>query len=198
MKGRQAVVLIVCGVMLSPILARAAAGLSDIAATEACWIRPPYALVKCQSEGGRYHARLIRARPETPEEKSSWSLIPAGYEGIVPIETVVSDVDQVAITTRFLVVQNSAGAFEVLDMDKAAGVPQRFATLAKANDALVGGGVERVSEGDFQPFEVVYREYRPRSWSLLVLFLLAVLAVGGVGVLVLRRRRSHLRGRLAD
>ena len=35
--------IVACGLLLSPAIAEAASGLSDIAATRACWVRAPYA-----------------------------------------------------------------------------------------------------------------------------------------------------------
>ena len=93
--GLAAVVAIV-----TPAVAPAAAGLSDGAATQACWIRPPYALVKCQSEGGRYPAWVVRGRPVTPDEDSYWSLLPVRFDGIVPLDAVVSDVERVAVAEK--------------------------------------------------------------------------------------------------
>src|SRR5438270_13518244 len=89
--------------ILIPAMARAAARLTAGAATQACWLRPPYALVKCQSEGGRSPAWVVRARPVTPDEDSYWSLLPVRFDGIVPLETVVREVEGVAVADRFLV-----------------------------------------------------------------------------------------------
>src|SRR5262245_21411001 len=112
----RAWLIVTCGVLLTPAVAGAAAGLSDIAATRACWVREPYALVKCQSEGGQYPAQIVRARQRTPEEESSWSLIPVGYGDIVPLGTVGHDVDWVALTGQFIVAWQRSGRFIVVDL----------------------------------------------------------------------------------
>jgi hypothetical protein len=186
-----------CGIvavaLMTPAAARAAAGLSDIMMTEACWVRAPYALVKCQSEGGRYPARVVRARPMTPDEDSSWSLVPAGYGGIVPLDTVANDVDRVALTGRFLVARQRSGRAVVVDLDAPNAEPVEFATVDAANGFLAGQGVPAVGEAEFRSFESVYREYRPRPSAVRVLVPLAgvTLLVGGVAVLWVRRRRRR-------
>ena len=187
--------IVACGVLLTPTFAVAAAGLSDIAATEACWIRAPYALVKCQSEGGRYPARLVRARPMTADEK--WSLFPVGYCGIVPLDTVVGDIDQVAITPRFLVVRDRTGVFWVVALDEAVREPTQFPSLAAANEWLLQHGTAIVQENEFRPFEDVYRESRPPYSVVVPMVLIGSLVVGFVLLVKIwqRRRRRAFRGK---
>ncbi len=187
--------IVACGVLLTPTFAVAAAGLSDIAATEACWIRAPYALVKCQSEGGRHPARLVRARPMSSDEK--WSLFPAGYCGIVPLDTVVGDIDQVAITPRFLVVRDRTGVFWVVALDEAVREPTQFPSLAAANEWLLQHGAAIVQENEFRPFEDVYRESRPPYSVVVPMVLIGSLVVGFVLLLKIwqRRRRRAFRGK---
>ena len=187
--------IVACGVLLTPTFAVAAAGLSDIVATEACWIRAPYALVKCQSEGGRYPARLVRARPMSSDEK--WSLFPAGYCGIVPLDTVVDHIDQVAITPRFLVVRDRTGVFWAVALDEAVREPTQFPSLAAANEWLLQHGTAIVQENEFRPFEDVYRESRPPYSVVVPMVLIGSLVVGFVLLLKIwqRRHRRAFRGK---
>jgi len=183
---------------LTPAGALAAAGLSDGAATRACWIRPPYALVKCQSEGGRYPAWLVRARPVTPDEDSYWSLLPVRHDGIVPLDTVVSEVERVAVAGRFLVVQTTKGPVVVVNLEDPSGKPVEFATTAAANEFLTSQAVSAVDESAFCSFESVYQESRPKPtvWARVGSALVAVVLCGAVMVgmrwlwLVRRTRRT--------
>ncbi len=136
--------------VLTPAVAPAAAGLSDGAATQACWVRPPYALVKCQSEGGRYPAQVVRARPVAPDEDSYWSLLPVRHDGIVPLDTVVSEVERVAVAGRFLVARTTKGPVVVVDLEGPGGRPVEFATTAAANEFLTGQAAPAVDESAFR------------------------------------------------
>ena len=184
-----------CGIIallsVTPSAAPAAAGISDIAATRACWVRDPYALVKCQSEGGRYPARLVRAQPTTPEEDSFWSLFPAGYGGIVPLDTVVEDIDRVAIGPDVLVARTRAGEFWVVSLGEPAREVSRFASLGAANESLLRGG--RSAEGE--SFEAVYRASQPPPSVGVRLVLVGAVVVGlAVPVVVWRWRRRRRGG----
>jgi hypothetical protein len=184
--------------MLTPALAEAAAGLSDGAATQACWIRPPYALVKCQSEGGRYPARVVRARPVAPDEDSYWALLPVRHDGIVPLDTVVSEVERVAVAGQFLVAQTTKGPVVVVNLDDASGKPVEFATAAAANEFLTSQGAAAVDEAEFRTFESVYEESRPKPsvWaqvgSILLGVVLCAAVVVGMRWWLLQRARSAL------
>jgi hypothetical protein len=186
--------------IVTPAVAPAAAGLSDAAATQACWIRPPYALVKCQSEGGRYPAWVVQGRPVTPDEDSYWSLLPVRYDGIVPLHTVVSEVERVAVAGRFLVARTTKGPVVVVDLDDADGEPVEFATTAAANEFLSEQAAPAVDEGEFRSFESVYQESRPKPsvWARVASVLVAVVLCGavvlGVSRWVIRRVRSALEG----
>jgi len=168
----------------------AAAGLSDIAATRACWIRSPFALVKCQSENGRYPARIVRARSTTPDESSSGSLVPAGYDGIVPLDTVVDNVDSVAQAGRFMVAKQRVGRVIVVDLNAPDEKPTVFATVDAANAFLARHGVLPVGEAEFRSFESVYREFGPPI-SLWALVNLAGGAVVCGAVFLWARRRGR-------
>src|SRR5262245_12316899 len=186
--------------ILTPAMAPAAAGLSDGAATQACWIRPPYALVKCQSEGGRYPAWVVRARPVTPDEDSYWSLLPVRHDGIVPLDTVVREVERVAVAGRFLVAQTTKGPVVVVNLDDPRGKPVEFATTAAANRFLIRQAVAAVDESAFRSFESVYREARPkpsvcaRVGSVLVAVVLCGAVVVGIRRWLIQRVRSAFEG----
>jgi len=171
-------------VILAPAIAPAAAGLSDGAATQACWIRPPYALVKCQSEGGRHPAWVVRARPVTPDEDSYWSLLPVRHDGIVPLDTVVSEVERVAVTGRFLVARTTKGPVVVVNLEGPGGKPVEFATTAAANEFLTSQGVSAVDESEFRSFDSLYQESRPKPavWARVGGVLVAVVLCGAVVV----------------
>jgi hypothetical protein len=170
--------------ILTPAMAPAAAGLSDGAATQACWIRPPYALVKCQSEGGRCPAWVVRARPVTPDEDSYWSLLPVRHDGIVPLDTVVSEVERVAVAGQFLVARTTKGPVVVVNLDDPSGKPVEFATTAAANGFLTSQAVSAVDESAFRSFESVYQESRPKPsvWTRVGSVLVAVVLCGAVVV----------------
>jgi hypothetical protein len=192
----------VCGLaaavaILTPAMAEAAAGLSDGAATQACWVRPPFALVKCQSEGGRYPAWVVRARPVAPDEDSYWSLLPVRHDGIVPLDTVVSEAERVAVVGRFLVARTTKGPVVVVDLDDPSGKPAEFATAEAANEFLTSQGAA-VDEAEFRSFESVYEESRPKPsvWAQVGSALLAVVqcaaVVVGMSWWLLQRARSAL------
>jgi hypothetical protein len=189
----RAWLIIVGSLFFTPAVAVSAAGLSDIAATRACWIRDPYALVKCQSEGGRYPARLVRARVATADENSFWTLFPPGYDGIVPLSTVVEDIDRVAITTRFLVARERSGVFSVVALDKPDGEPTRFPSIAGVNEFLAQVGGSALAESEFVPFEDAYQASRPPYSPIVLLVQIGVVASGAVLLLVVWRRRSQSR-----
>jgi len=180
-------------VMLMPSAAQAAAGMSDIMATQACWVRAPFALVKCQSEGGRYAARVVRAKPTASDEDSSWSLVPVGYDGIVPLDTVVDDVDRVAFVGQFLVVRQRSGKAVVVDLVSPEATPVEFDTLDAANEFLARQGLPKVGEAELRSFESVYREFgvQPSPWINALTLGGVVLACGAAALLCVRRSRNR-------
>lgn len=187
-----------CGVIAllsaTPAAATAAAGISDIAATRACWVRDPYALVQCQSEGGRYPARLVRARATTSDEDSFWSLFPAGYGGIVLLETVVEDIDRVAVGPDVLVARTRTGEFWVVPLGDPPREASRFASLGAANESLLRDGRSAVAEGEFETFEAVYRASQPPPSVVVRLALVGAVVVGPVLPVVVWRWRRRRRG----
>ena len=126
-----------------------------------------------------------------------WSLFPAGYCGIVPLDTVVGDIDQVAITPRFLVVRDRTGVFWVVALDEAVREPTQFPSLAAANEWLLQDGAAIVQENEFRPFEDVYRESRPPYSVVVPMVLIGSLVVGFVLLVKIwqRRRRRAFRGK---
>ena len=130
----------------------------------------------------------------TADEK--WSLFPVGYCGIVPLDTVVDDIDQVAIAPQFLVARSRTGVFWVVGLDEAERKAVQFPSLAAANNLLVQEGAAVVQESEFRPFEAVYREYRPPFSFVVPLVIIGSLVVGFVLLLKIwqRRRRRAFRG----
>ncbi|VTU01218.1 unnamed protein product [Gemmataceae bacterium] len=186
---RYVIAALVATLALMPTPTLAASGLSDIAATRACWVRAPYALVKCQSEGGRYPARVVRARAVTSEDESRSWLIPEGFDGILPLETVANDVERVAIAGRFLIARHTCGRIVVVDMDAPNGEPGQFADVFAANEFLTRHGVPAIGEDAFRSFESVYDEFGPRHSGGVVVVPLAGTALLTAAVVWVRRRR---------
>jgi len=120
-----------------------------------------------------------------------WSLFPTGYNGIVPLDTVVGDIDQVAITPQFLVACDRTGVFWVVELDDAERKASQFPSLAAANNLLVQEGAGVVQECEFRPFETVYQEFRPPYSVVVPLALIGSLAVGIVLLLAIWRRRRR-------
>lgn len=138
--------------------AGAAAGISDALATQGCWLRPPYALLKCQSEGGWYPASLIRGRG-----KRSWD--EWAYDGIVFEQEVASQVERVALTPRFAVLEvcwGKAPSFEVVDLTDPDATVVRLAGEDEVRRYLGEHG-EGGAPLRFQSFEEVYRERGPAT-----------------------------------
>ncbi len=130
----------------------------------------------------------------TADEK--WSLFPVGYCGIVPLDTVVDHIDQVAIAPQFLVSRSRTGVFWVVALDDAEREPTQFPSLAMANEWLVQKGAAVVQESEFRPFEAVYQEYRPPFSFVVPLVLIGTLVAGFVVLLKVwrKRRRRAIRG----
>ncbi len=130
----------------------------------------------------------------TADEK--WSLFPVGYCGIVPLDTVVDHIDQVAIAPQFLVARCWTGVFWVVGLDEAERKAVQFPSLAAANNLLVQEGAAVVQESEFRPFEEVYREYRPPYSFVVPLVLIGTLVAGFVVLLKIwrRRRRRAIQG----
>jgi hypothetical protein len=124
----------------------------------------------------------------TPDEDSYWSLLPVRHDGIVPLDTVVSEVERVAVAGRFLVARTTKGPAVVLDLDDPGGKPVEFATAAAANEFLTRQAAPAVDEGAFRSFESVYEEARPKppAWARVV-GALAAAVLCGVVVAGLRR-----------
>ncbi len=138
---------------------KAAAGISDALATEGCWLRPPYALLKCQSDGGRYKARLVRGRRATVTDLFA-------YDGIVPLETVENEIERVALTTRFAVMETGWGGrlrHSLIDL-----TDEKAQTVYHEGEAELSRYLVEHGEGgtalQFQTFEVLYRDRSP-SWT---------------------------------
>ena len=131
----------------------------------------------------------------TADEK--WSLFPVGYCGIVPLDTVVDDIDQLAITPQFLVARDRIGVFWVVRLDDAEREPMQFPSLAMVNEWLAREGAAVVQESEFRPFEAVYREYRPPFSFVVPLVLIGTPVVGFVLLVKIwqRRRRRAFRGK---
>ena len=186
---------------LSPAPGQAAAGLSDYVSTQACWIQAPFALVKCQSDRGRYPARVVLARPVTDDDAGGfWDLLPkvVDYEGIVPLNDVVTDVESLARTEAFLVVKQQSGRIVVVDLDHPESPPSEFSSLDAANLFLVTKGNSGISEQDFQSFEMMYAELKaPSSMPIVAVLGLIYFAwfclVCSVGLVLLIRRRKRAR-----
>lgn len=141
-------------------VASAASGISDMASTQACWVGGQYALAKTQTEGGRYPARLVRARPVN--DGDIWAFPPNDFEGIVPIDTLVSDVERVAITPRFAVVARASGGYAVVDLTRENGEAQAFDSLDAVNRHTRAAGADPLRPEEFRTFDEVYRVLRPQ------------------------------------
>jgi hypothetical protein len=118
----------------------------------------------------------------TPDEDSYWSLLPVRHDGIVPLDTVVSEVERVAVTDRFLVIRTTKGPIVVVNLEDHSGKPVAFATPAAANEFLTSQAVSAVDESAFRSFESVYQESRPRPtvWARVGSVLVAVVLCGAV------------------
>lgn len=171
---------VVAFVLMTPANAMALAGLSDSLGTDACWINPPYALVKYRTGNQRYLTVVVRARSTTPSEDRAF--LPVGYDGIVPLDELIVDVGKVAFTGRFLVAWEGSGVVAILDLADSAGEPSRFATLSAANEFLSQSGVQGVNQTDFRSFESVYWEYGlwPVLWKAVLLLCVGLLLCGAL------------------
>jgi hypothetical protein len=134
----------------------------------------------------------------TPDEDSYWSLLPVRHDGIVPLDTVVSEVERVAVAGRFLVARTTKGSVVVVNLEDPSGKPVEFATTAAANGFLTNQAVSAVDESAFRSFESVYQESRPKPtvWARVGSVLVAVVLCGAAVVgmrwlwLVRRTRRT--------
>jgi hypothetical protein len=189
--------------LLVPASAPAASGISDYCATKACWLRRPYALVKCQSDGGRYPAELVRARDVTPAEKSSWDFFPVGHEGIVPLVTLAS-FDRIAIRSRFAVLEcpSSGRMWAIIDLDDKNAKVSYCRSLREVNDRLHASRVGSVGPGDFRTFEEIHaaaKPYKPQNtvpaFAWVILWYVGLQAWFGVVVIaVLLQNTSRSQG----
>lgn len=183
--------MVVCILLLAPAELGAAAGISDIAATRACWVRAPYALIKCESDGGRDPARLVRARSATWTENLPGSMI--AFDGIVPLDTVVDDIDRMIVTPRYFVARSEQGSYWVVDLVSPEKEPSEFTSVVGANEYMARAGDTAALERAFVPFAEVYQashasESKPTT-SLAILY-------GGliaVGMLLVAARDWHRR-----
>ena len=85
---------------------------------------------------------------------------------------------------RFLVARTTKGPVIVVNLDDPSGKPVEFATTAAANRFLISQAVSAVDESDFQSFESVYQESRPKPsvWARVGSVLVAVVLCGAVAV----------------
>ncbi len=166
--------------MVSPGRLPAAAGISDMAATRACWLRPSYAVSKCYSHtGGPYPMHLFLGRPS--QFSDIWST-----DGIVEISSVASNLSRIALTRRYIVVEyaGSEPSFGVIDPQAGSVEPIHLRSQAELQRYLHEQGEDEEAL-HFQTFEEIHRERGP-WWkvyaaelvflSVLVLFVVLVMA----------------------
>jgi len=154
---RNRTVLILALIFACPSRLLAASGISDIPATRACWLRPPYALSKCYSLIGRpYRAVLFVGWPSQAGDMGH-------YDGIVPGLSIASNISQVAITSRYIIVEyaGSEPSFGVIDTQRGVLEPVPLESWAELRRYLEQQG-ENNEAICFQDFEEIYRE--PSSW----------------------------------
>lgn len=116
------------------------AGLSEIARARAFWVQKPYALERSGDTAmGPDTVSLMRARPATPAERSSW--LGGGICGIVGQETLVGQIGSYARGERYLVMvtdrnlreyHRNADSVAVIDLSDPAAVVRWFHTAEEA------------------------------------------------------------------
>jgi hypothetical protein len=149
---------------------------------ESCWLRRPYALRYTYGRTGDHHysnISLIRGRPRVASDSA--------FQGkIIPLATVVDDVQRVAVTERYIVAELSTsgtssgekspakGAYAVVDV-----ADQNAKAVYLKNDedfaAFARDHPELMRPSRFQTFEEVHRESIP--WlrrSFLIVYVVCV------------------------
>ncbi|HWG41450.1 MAG TPA: hypothetical protein VN688_01600 [Gemmataceae bacterium] len=182
----RTVALLLAMLLASQDQLKAAAGLSDILATRACWLQPPYAVSKCYSHtGGPYHADLFLGRPEQSSDLFS-------YDGIVHVDLVASGLSRIAVTRRYIVVEyvGSEPSFGVIDIQAGSVEPVHLRSHAELQRYLGEQGQDE-QEVHFQTFEEVYYERGP-WWSVyfieLICLSLLLFILGLTMTWIFRRR----------
>src|SRR3954466_16397353 len=99
-------------ISLLAVLGCASRASANMVPTRACWLRPPYGLLKSYGSEGPYKAELIRGR----EPASAWEWT---HDGIVYLETVQLDVERLALAGRYAVMELAGGGvfrYAVVDL----------------------------------------------------------------------------------